>query len=786
MPEIQIKQATESAVVNLRESQVGSIGFGANVAQPIAQGLENVSGSLLNVAENLDRASRQKELIQREKKTRDDVSWTGEAAFQLKNYLNEWMTNPDNNGKDTFSSDFMKLYNDQVEGYQADAPSTEARQMFTNHMQSFVSSKYDQALDITERTKTSNALDSINKQVDFALDDYRKTGALPGSDPDSELLMSMSQIHDNVNQTFGKLAPKLRDRVTAEVASDFILAASQQNPDLAQQILDQSPSVDEKQRLQLQARIDQQSEVKDIVERDSFNRLRDNHLVQVEHGVTRETIPLDQYKLYYDSKEAVIKKREDDQKVDVLLGSRDMIDSISGMAASYQVEALNKYHDKIDDTTKENIYSLVMPQIKQEIQLQSKNPVAWLQQYNPEVKTLSERASNSPESDRVVSLNERNSSILKYQGPPPVDASSDDKKLYLDVPLSQRHLMRSDEAESSVATINSGKPGETMQKIAQVLEQYPDDTHKMIAFNDLVTVPSEGKKLRQEYQLVWQNKDAWWIDTFVGALQQSGPLKSMSEEKTKDLEKFLDNDARFASFKRAIIGDNFQRAHEIEGYRNGIMMYARAMMTSGMRDRDAMKLASDRLIGETLGFADVNGSPLAILKQRPLASLPPRTDEEVADLGRRMSIALQYIDPRKIDQRNFPGLRQLGEEPRVERMQALRNMITSRGFFQTSPDGQGATLYFHDDSGLQFQVSDKSGNPFTVDFENVPKFEHPMPQLTHYGDIGGPGLTGPMIKELPQKTYQLLQKSGNVRSGFSGGSGGMITTNWPVDVKFIR
>jgi hypothetical protein len=111
-------------------------------------------------------------------------------------------------------------------------------------------------------------------------------------------------------------------------------------------------------------------------------------------------------------------------------------------------------------------------------------------------------------------------------------------------------------------------------------------------------------------------------------------------------------------------------------------------------------------------------------------------------------------------------------------MQALRDHVTARGFFQTGPDGKSASLYMMDDNNMPFQVRDHKNQPFNISFQDLPKFE-----AAQVGTLGGRmvlGMPETFPAGLPAKHYDLVQKA-RPDLMFSGN-----VTNWPGDPAWLH
>jgi len=357
--------------------------------------------------------------------------------------------------------------------------------------------------------------------------------------------------------------------------------------------------------------------------------------------------------------------------------------------------------------------------------------------------------------------------------------------MYLDAPTNARHLMSVQEAERNADTINHGSPKEVLNAVNQVMRSYPDERHQNIAFNDMVNLPKAVRGIKQEYQLAFLNQSAPWVDNYLGSIANSESIKGVQPDKRKDFDDALKADKTWQAFSHSMMGDNFQRGDQIEGFKNGILTYAYAKATrDGLTPKSAIQSASTELIGSELGFANVNGQTMMVNRDAG-PNNPPRGDADMARIGRNMELSLQFIDPREIkleDERGrslFPALNVPGLSDRAKN-QSIRNAITMNGTFQASADGNSATLYYND-GGNHFELRDKNNRAFRIMFNDVSGLKFAPGDVTNFGrPVEHDEETGLPIGD----TYAMMQLSGLLRHAKSYDLPDNYT-NWPT-VNFIR
>ena len=738
-----------------------AISFGTGAA------LSTVGNDLETGGRLFTRALKIKETHNEWLKSVDDQRWAASAYEQEKRGLAEFMANDKNNRAEDFAQRVDKYANDRFGTYTGDAaPSKEALDAFKSNFETLANSKYEAALGITYQNKLNGAVTAVKSQVSDAINAYRAAGKVPGQDGLEDLSDSVAHIGSNIEAQFREKAPNLADDLQTNLTTQTVLASLDRSPEAAKTFLDNSTAIDEQTRRHLNGIITQAVGTRSLVDKDAFNNVRANFLTNAEHGKVTGTIPLKNYQQFLEPDQAQVAKAQDDRYLGSVYTANGIVKDIAPLNANAQVAKLSELNSKIATKQDQDTYDMVTAKVRANIKLQNDNPVGWLQQNNPQVAQLRQAAMDASPDQQAGAIKNLNDAVLKYQGTPPEDVSPAERAKYLNKPLNDRHLLGTDEAVQTGGELNQSTPKEFMSKLQTLMGRYPGQEYTV--FNDLA---SQGH-LRQEYQLAWQNQGAWWLDNYLGAIHNQKGI-NVPEAVQKDITRQVDANPIWLQFQSSMIGPNFGRANEIQGFRQGIETYAQALVSQGKSSKDATAMATKMLISETLGFTKVNGRPLSILRDQG-PGLPPRSDAEVADIGNRLGQAIKFVDVKQIDQSNFASLQMMGSESGKE--EALSRSIRARGFFQTGNDGQSASLYFADDNGSMFQVRDKKGQPFNIAFKDLPAVTPNIVSFTGVNENKGEALMWGSPKPLPKDPFHMPRFDINSN---------MYKTNWPVGDKLL-
>lgn len=724
--------------------QIGGSGLPVSPSVgPVGQGLQNLGSGLIARSR---RNKREAEITADKAKTLDDRTWSANTYSAFSKELTDYYNNPDNYNSETFHKDLDEFTQGRISELEANAPSKEAAEQFKSRALGQAASRYDQAAARSTQTKIGNLMDSYDNEVQAMLYAYRNNSSdLSGL---GELEESRAIAIADAKETFSD-SPKLAKQIESQINLSIIAETIDSNPEYAKALLNEDKTISPEKRAQLLRQIDRSEKSVSALERDTFNRSRESTVFNAVKGDSYDKVPIEEYELYYDADKAAVMKRQDDLKIDAYKMANDFVDTISNKNSTTQMQELEKLVESAQaPEQRAAIQQIIEPQVRANLEMIEKDPVSWVSRNNATIKRLDAEIEKATDEERIGLLTERNELILQVQGYS--DGVMDDSE-YLNKPSNHRNLLTVDEATQLANRINRESPQVALDTIRGIMAEYPDEQHQWIVFNDLASIGKE--KIRQEYAMAFQNADKWWIDSYLASLQNFDGLKELTQSTVQDIRASVNAHPSWMAFQTSIIGDSFQRAGEIKGYKSGIEAFAKSFMARGSSLDDAVDKAINYLIDESLGFTEINGEPMPILREKQDGTV--RTDQEIADVGRRLNVALSRVDPRRIDQSNFGFLSGLGpDEERVERLQALRDAVTSAGFWQMSPDGQSALLYYSDDNNNIFQVREKDGTPLEIALDDLPSFTTTRQRRNR--EI--------ITKEQPRETYDLKHKRGRASS----------------------
>ena len=760
MPEVRTYVTGESVLTGSTGPTAHPSMFdGSQGTRAVAAGVEVFGGALSAIAA---KQAREEKRIAAEQ----DAVWVGETLETERRGWIDWLAKDENAMDPEVGKKFIDYAKSRVTELSSAAPSDRARLALRQNIANPMTRAYDEAATLGRKSSLSRLGQSFDNRADTALSALRAGGRF------DDTADAWKALYADIDRHIGKVSPESADNIKSKYELDLIYATIDEHPEIARSLIKNSTLIDEHQRRTLTKTLD--SIVKEVSAeaRYTFEKSRDDAKTRADIGTDFNTPPEEAYTAVYGKDLGKAYQKQDEDYVGVMRGVFNEYSVIQDKHPVYQGQHLAKLAQTIETTDDAIKVKKLAEKVTASSQLFSNDRVGWLSANNDEVRRLNERILASTPEERAGLMTQRVETLLRFQGEPPDGVNGADAQRYLNLPEHDRSVLTSDEAEQYAATVNKGSPSEAMKQLDQLLAQFPNDQHRVLAFNDMVRLPKGNRGVRQELQLAMQNRGAWWLDSYISAINQGADVSKLGPNEYKDLESKLFANGTWLAFQRSMIGDNLQRADELAGFKQGILSFAQANILKGTPQKEAVSKAVDMLISESLGFTEVNGRALVIPRQR--GNKTERSSEEIEDLGRRLAVSLSYVDPMKIDDGHF---KIPAEVKGTARWQAVRDHVTSSGFFQPLPDGQGVSLYVADDLGDFTQVRDKKGRAFKILYDDLPTFVEQTPQMSPYG-VGQNVRT---TQVLPKKVYDLMQKTG---SDFWGTS--QYRSNWPIQPSWLR
>lgn len=730
MPKIPTYTADKDIYTGSTGPQADPAAFGTGGLTALGTGLNNLSDGLSDLAY-------QQKVFAAKQKQDAERQWLRNSSTQLERVFSEFYDNEENQTKETFKFDFDEFAAKQINEYSKAAPSTKSSQAFKTHMDGVALTFSRSAGRVSAKTREANAIRGFEEQTANALQSYRSNVSSGVPEATEMLSRNIEGIYADIEGRFGKLAPETARANQERLVRDVVLATAKTDPDFAKEVLVNAPVVNETLRKTLENHIESESQTSDALAQYQAERIMDKALNLGENGQIVPAIDERVVRSAFGKKADAVLARFNDRARD-LNYANGVVQRLSDKNAGYQQAELSK----LPPDTDPQIINRITQRLQAIQRQQEKDPAGFMRQQNNEVGALYERALTVPDSLKPHWASIAHARSLEYQGYAPAGTPKEEAAKYLNLPERARHIMSVAEAEEKGARLSQGSIKDQLGVINEMLAAYDQD-QQFIAFNDLV----HFGKVPPALQLAYLNQGKTWLNEYISTALNPEVLAKLTPEKQSEFSEELDKNATWQQFVKSMYADG-QRIKEVGAWRSGIIAYGNALASKGEKPGDAMEKSFQRLVGDNLGFPMVHGQPVMVQKVRKDGTV--RTDVEVADIGRQLTVALRDIPPQHIqtvDENGTPYFLTLPGLPENDplRLQHLRDIITSSAFYRPSPDGQSVSVYLLDSDGIEFQLRDKQNRPLEIDLDFLPKFSVTKPSMLY--------MSWATLAEKPSATY---------------------------------
>jgi hypothetical protein len=735
----------------------------------LGQGLGNVASATENIAAKM--------------KLDDENRFVNSSAYQFHMEASEYAADEKNNSQENFAGNLRAHLEKRRNEFLKQSPSGRASNRLRAALDSNIESRYSAALAKSVQTKFLNFHRELDKNIFDAMTAFRADAATSPEYASTNLEPMRQLMMQTIEARYGELAPDTAEKLREMVSTQLIIGTASHAPGYARQLLNEASDISEDQRTKLENHIEN-------AENTGMRIIRAQVMEDIEDRLAAAEADRKPVKRFapgalqaiFGKEAGTILEMDFYRRAERKDNALETVNRFRDKNASYVQAELSKLNPESRTQPERAALQDAMRILNDDAERQYDDPALWLQQNNVVIREAFTQAQGLPGAEQQQEAFERAAKmLLHYQGAPPSPLAPDEAAKYLDRPKRDQHLYTKKTATEQAAMIRKGTPSQQLAALHALQASYHDKDLWHIAYSDLVNLPPKGQGIPQELQIAFLIEDPITQQDFVAAISNTEALGKLSQRDQDDFKLKLETNPTWNQFMRSMIGDNWQRAGDMADYKSGIEGYAKSIaMKERIEPGMAVEKAVDRILERHLGFAEVNGMTLAIPKSRD-SNDPPRTDEEVHDYGRRLSLALKHIDTKQVRRdvpiermiRNrlyqqklnlFPTLPSMLGEGSLEVEQHLRDIITTAGFFMPEADGQSFTLYVMGDDHNAFQLRDKFNQPFELYLDDLPTFTTQGPAGTVFaGGMGMTPWTGPyessgIIKEQPDKIYNIVER----------------------------
>jgi hypothetical protein len=646
--------------------------------------------------------------------------WVSKTMTQHQNTVDKYMADPKNYSDPQFAKNVQDLFSKSLPQLQSGAPNRFARNQLNVEYNDFQSTRMESAMKTQTDMTLQRGFNDFALAPNAMLDSYRTNLKSPNIDASGELYKQADDLFKKVEMTYGKVAPEMARELKDQLTSQLAYGAVNTNPDLAQKILNRG-YIEGRTRHFLEDAI--------FNARGAIGDQQKQTAVEATKGLLQKADMFPDQVIkgfpatYYESngfkpKEAQEMSEKLQYQLDVNKDFATVRDQISGMSESALLSKQDELYnalksgdpssDKFDHDSQ--VYDRVGKFVAESIRQLHEDPIAYLGNNNPQLKSMTQAYRDDPSPQKFESLN---SALLRYEGSP---LPGDDPNKYLNLPMHEMSLLDKSQSEEYVRQISSAGPSDAGKILHGIIQQYNPRDQGMV-LNDLV----DHGKLPADYWAMERTYGAPFQDKLSGAIQQGkqlrdtiGKVKGNSED---DLGKILATDTQWNDWSKNTASDNFQRQDIVSGTRSAVISYSLGMIQDGMTAEAATHKAVEDLTEWGKQTIRVNGHNMWV-NDHTYPGTTEQFSQAVKDSISRLDVSqikMTGEDGRPV----FPVLALAGHQSTAN--EALRAQLQSHVVPHLNRDGNSFSLYYEDGGNL-FQLRDTSDRPFNMDISDLPTY----------------------------------------------------------------
>lgn len=631
----------------------------------------------------------------------DEGMWVEQSYSEIKKYFLSWMdtnqSRPDINLPDHLATE-MKDRSEQI--LQA-APTPRAREAMNVELSRLGVSLFDQALKVEARKKMDQAVSDINTLLSNAEDMIAST-----SDP-NVLYEQQSRIGAVVSQAVdtGKITPAMATSFTDSVNNMAASAAEHiaiNDPTMARKIIDKAKGVSLQRRTSVEAHIDRVVKTRQSMDKVDQERLLRANVSQIENlGSTNEMFNIEAFGAVM-GLEAKEEAKVKIQEAEFMFSVKSQLEAkseseITDVIAKFAPKEGDKLFDiKMQVLAKAQVYAA------HQVEMIKKDPAGYSMQ-DPVVMSFWDKVSKAPTEQKPGFVRQAIDASLSFQDS-------------IGIPKGSRRVVPRRQAEMLAEQLNQGDPASVENGINMVKSTYgryyPD------VIRDMSRLP-ESQRIDPSIQVAVFHMNKPWLKEFIEASRfDESKYDFTSQQKTEFGQEVTENED-LNKFRMSILSTDPSQVDYVGGFTDAIRKDAMSLFARGKAKNPtkAVQMATDRILNDEYAFGESQskfsgGSLDAVYAIRrkyydESGIRINRTDDEINSIEDGLNLALGrgikgmkqgfekdigtlYVDPASVDPKDLYLPDNLSDAEKTEKVAlAIKRM----GFWATSPDDEGVTLF---------------------------------------------------------------------------------------------
>ena len=667
----------------------------ASSAASLSGGLNQLAGGLSDVAQNKRIAA----VKVAQKQEYDNTIWAESQYTEAQRSWMQWTNDVQKTGEENV----MGRFNVEYDKFQTDmlktAPNEQAKERLKMKLDDLGTRVFDSSLRIQAANQAKNTINTFDGMLTSSIDTVAEAPELYSTEQE-RLGGMLKMAHEQgriTDETYASGKSKI-DELAANAAEALVAT----DPIRAKEIIDGAEGIPWTRRKSVLAQIAQAEKSNDTLYQYQQQELFKSNLDSISStGKPVDSFNVDGYVAAFPKDRQATARVEATKQVKlaetVYSGRIDM----NGKTPAEINEVLTAHAPKAgaaDFSDQQMVYEKLVTAAESQVKLFRQDPFTYSRQDPVVDKSW----------DMVERLPENADPQLRHTLTAQAMEASLNFQRSAGVPEGNITVLSRDQAMTLAKQINEGDAAQVQEAYGQMMQTY--GKYYPQAFRSLVKLP-EGQRIDAFTQIAALHYGKPFLGDFLQAAKVPDADYKIDKSDRKVLKESLPVNSSFLAFSQSMTSANPAAITMVNDFGQAIEKYATSLVARGKgTPKEAIKTATELIIGQAYGFATVDDVPVAVKRQQGNITLD---DDNVKDVQwwlrqSRFSMTGDEVDPKQFD---FPS--GISEEMKKG---SIKDTLKNDSFWVTNPANDGATLFMNGVDGTTQQIKTKEGKPVEVKF----------------------------------------------------------------------
>lgn len=676
-------------------------------ADSIAQGLGVVSSVLMtqdrrnkvNAAEAQQNAAQiAAKAAQRQEYT--DTLWSESQYTEAQRTWIQWSNDVQKTGEEDvvgkFNNDYPKFQSDMLKG----APTPQARERLKMKLDDLGTRIFDTSLRVQAANQSKNTISTFGQMISTSIDTVAQAPEIYAVEQQRlGAMLKMSLDHGRITED---IYQKGMDQVN-ELAANAAEAVLGSNPARAKQIIDSAEGIPWARRKSILSQVEQANNTNDNLfsyqQQELFKSSVDS---LASTGKPADGFNVDLYVASFPEGRQAAAREEATKQIKVAETVYSARIDMNGKTPSQIGEVLSKHEPKAGSTTfstDQAVYGELLKVADAQVKQFRTDPFTYSRQ-DPVVSKAWTMVESLPENADPQLRASLTSQALE---------SSVNFQKAAGIPEANLTVLSRQSAIELATQINQGDVKQTQQALGSMMQTY--GKYYPYAFRTLVSLP-EGQRIDASMQIAALHYGKPFLGDFLQAIKVPDADYKLDPSDRKVLKQKLPVDKNFLAFGSSMTSANPAAVPMVTEFGQAIEKYATSLVARGKASSpsEAVKQASNLIIGQAYGFALVDDTPLAVKRQQGGTHLD---DKDVSSIQSSLYSIRSKMEASAVDTSRFGFPVGLSEDVKSK---SVQDTLRTDTFWVTNPANDGAQLFMFGMDGTTAPVKLKDGKPMEVKF----------------------------------------------------------------------